>query len=259
MTRATSTAAAVVAEYGKRARFARGEIAAVVSPVLLDDLLNSAGHVAEIPCGAGHFLVDYARAGTIATLVDGSPAMLAAAIEQAAATGLRATPMCGYWQEMRLPVDIDLVVVPNGALNQLTCQTPLVDLLARLRENLNPGARVLAQVACTHIGGGVDTATFYDPASPHDVWLVDRQLDLTPPAPPVLRRRRQHRGGATLRIEFDYRDPSNACLHTTTVELVLFSRATVTEAFTAAGFADVRLLRGTEQLSEAVAVVGTDR
>lgn len=255
---ATSAAAAVVAEYDERARFAPGEIAAVATPLLLNDLLNSANRVTEIPCGAGHFLADYARTGTTATLVDASPTMLAAAVEQASAAGLCVAPTCAYWQEMTLPPDVDLVVVPNGALNQLACQTPIADLLVRLRESLSPGARVLAQVACTHLGG-VDTGTFYDPSSPHDVWLADRPLDLTPTAAPVLRLRRQHRSGDRLRIEFDYRDPSNARLLVTTVELVLFSTTTVTDAFTRAGFVDVRLLRGAGQPSEVVAVVGGDR
>ncbi len=57
----------------------------------------------------------------------------------------------------------------------------------------------------------------------------------------MLRRRRQHRDGNQLHIEFDYRDPAGTSLHTTTVELTSFSASKLTEAFTAAGFAPVRL------------------
>lgn len=216
------SATAVVASYDERVRFARAETVAVRRPRLLRGLLNSSSHVAEVPCGTGHFLADYARAGVAVTLVDANAAMLAVATENAIQMGLpveRTFPTPAYWQDVTLPDDVDLVVVPNAALNQLACQAPLTDLVTRLRAALCPDAEVLAQVACTHPGGGVDRATFYDPARQHGVWFADRWFEPTDAGGAVVRRRRQHREGNHLRIDFDYHDPAGTSLHATTVAM----------------------------------------
>lgn len=250
-----TTTVSVVAAYEGRARFARAETIAVRRPRLLRGLLDASTHVAEIPCGAGHFLTDYLCADVAVTLVDASPAMLAAAVDHAAETGLnahRTFPILSYLEELPPLHEVDLVVVPNAALNQLSCHTPLTGLLASLRASLHDGATVLAQTACTHSGSQVDTATFYDPTRPHGTWFTDRHFD-----PPVggarVRRRRQHRQGTRLRIEFDYRGPTGASLHTTDVELTLFSPAQLIEAFHIAGFTHVRPRPGHDRLSEVVA------
>lgn len=207
---ATSDAATVVASYEQRARFARTETATVRRPRLLRGLLDSATHIAEIPCGTGHFLGDYVRVEVSVTLVDASAAMLAAAVEHAVEAGLpadRTFPTLGYLHELHLRDGIDLVVAPNAALNQLAWQAPLIELLTSLRATVCPGAEVLAQVACTQPDAGVDTATFYDAARQHRVWFADRWFDPAQAGGAVLRRRRQYRDGNRLRIEFDYRDP----------------------------------------------------
>lgn len=253
-------ATCVVQSYQQRARFARAETAAVRRPQLLRGLLASVTHVAEIPCGAGHFLADYARAGVAVTLVDASAAMLAVAVEYAVEIGLpadRTVSALAYLQDLQLPDEVDLVVAPNAALNQLACQSPLNDLLVRLHRTLRPGADVLAQVACTHAGEGVDTATFYDPAQQPGKWFADRWFDPNHDGGAVRRRRRQHRAGDRLRIDFDYLDRAGTSLHATTVELELFSTSTLTETFTAAGFTHIRLLPGHGGLSEVLATVET--
>lgn len=256
------SAAVVVASYEARTRFVRAETATVSRPRLLRGLLGSATHVAEIPCGAGHFLTDYAGAGLAVTLVDASEAMLTEACGHARDAGLppeRTYTVHAYVQDLVVPEPVDLVVVPNAALNQLAAQAPLVDLLTGLRVSLRPGVEVLAQVVCTHAGGGVDGAGFYDPACQHRVWFADRWFDPAQAGGAVLRRRRQHWDGDRLRIEFDYRDPANTSLHTTTVELVLFSADMLSAAFTAAGFSHVRFLAGQGGLSEALATVDGGR
>src|SRR5262249_8172002 len=137
-----ATTAVVVSSYEARVPYARAETAAVRRPRLLRGLLDTAAHVAEIPCGAGHFLADYARAGVAVTLVDASTAMLAVAIEHAVNAGLRAertSPTAVYWQDLTPLDDVDLVVVPNAAINQLACQAPLPDLLTCLRASMRPG------------------------------------------------------------------------------------------------------------------------
>lgn len=255
MTTQREAAAAVVRAYETRARFARAETAAVHRPRLLRGLLDSVGHVAEIPCGTGHFLGDYARAGVAVTLVDANSAMLALAVEHAVEAGLpadRTFPTVAYLQALDLPTEVDAVVVPNGALNQMARQSPLADLLAALRRGMRSGAELLAQVACTH-PDGVDAATFYDANLPHQVWFTDRRFDPRQAAGAVLRRRRQHRDGDQVRIEFDYRDATNTSLHTTTVQLTLFFAQSLTDALTAAGFTHVRFLAGPSGLSEVLA------
>ncbi|MGH3564863.1 MAG: class I SAM-dependent methyltransferase [Pseudonocardia sp.] len=257
MTAATD-AAGVVATYEQRAQFARTETAAVRQPRLLRGLLESATHVAEIPCGAGHFLSDYARAEVTVTLVDASAAMLSVSVERAAKAGIstnRTFPTLAYLNDLRLPGGIDLVIAPNGALNQLACQSPLTDLLAALRKTMRNGTEVLAQVACIHPGGAVDAATFYDATCHSGVWLADRRFDATQAAGAAHRYRRQHRDGDCLRIDFDYQDATGKSLHTATVELTLFTARRLTEAFTAAGFAHVRFLPGQDGLSEVLATV----
>lgn len=256
------SSAAVVASYDERARFARAETAAVRPPRLLRGLLHTATHVVEIPCGPGHFFASYARAAVTVTLVDASATMLDAAVKHAAAAGQpvgRTLPTLAYLQDVVLAEDIDLIVAPNAALNQLARQTPLTELLARLRVATRSGTEVLAQVACTHPGGGVDTASFYDPDRQHRVWFADRWFNSDEAGGAMLRRRRQHRDDDRLRIEFDYRDHVGTLLHATTVELELFSTTRLTDAFTAAGFTHVRFLPGQNRLSEVLATAGGGR
>lgn len=268
------SANAVVAAYSARTPFARTETAAVRRPRLLSSLLNvspvdaAAGtvdrvvSVAEIPCGAGHFLTDYANAGSAVTLVDASAEMLAIAREHAHEAGLlphRTHTVCAYVQDLDLLAPVDLVVVPNAALNQLAAQSSLSVLLPRLRAIVRSGGELLVQVACLHPGGDVDTATFYDPARKHGAWLDDRWFGPARTGGALLRRRRQHRVGDRLRIEFDYHDVDGTSLHHTAVELALFTADTVTAALTAAGFTHVRFLPGQGGLSEFLATADGPR
>lgn len=266
--------AAVVAAYRARTSFARSETAAVRRPRLLPSLLTAApshtparmpervASVAEIPCGAGHFLADYATRDCAVTLVDASAEMLAIAREHAHEVGLpphRTHAVRTYVQDLVLPDPVDLIVAPNAALNQLAVQTPLSGLLARLRANVRSGGELLVQACCRHPGDVVDSATFYDPARPHKTWFDDRWFDPENTGGANLRRRRQHRAGDRLRIEFDYHDVNGTSLHHTTVELALFTAATLTAALTAAGFTHVRFLPGQGGLSEFLATVDGPR
>lgn len=257
---ARTTAATVVDSYQQRARFSRAETATVHHPRLLRGLLPDIGHVAEIPCGAGHFLDLYATADVAVTLIDACPAMLVAAVKHAVEVGLptdRTHPRVAYLQDLGQLSEVDLVVVPNAALNQLACQSSLPDTLAALRRAVRLGAQVLAQLACTYPGGGVDTAGFYDVERQDRVWFADRWFSPAHAGRAVLRRRRQHRIDHRLRIEFDYRDTAGRSLHTTTVELFLFSATELSRVFTDAGFGHVRFLPGMGGLSEVLATAET--
>jgi SAM-dependent methyltransferase len=252
-----ASAAAVVRSYTERARFARAETAKVRRPRLLPGLLRTSRHVAEIPCGTGHFLAEYARTGAAVTLVDACPTMLAAAVEHAVDAGVpaeRTIPTLAYLHELEFLTEVDLVVAPNAALNMLACQSSLTDTLSALRRALRPGVEVLAQTACTHPDGGVDTATFYDAARQHRAWFPDTWFNPAQTGGAVMRRRRQYREGDRLRVEFDYVDPAGRSVHATTVELALFSAQQLRDAFTAAGFVHVRFLSGRGGLSEVLAI-----
>jgi SAM-dependent methyltransferase len=249
-------AAEVVNAYKRRARFAAEDTVAVQRPRLLRGLLCEAAHVAEIPCGAGHFLTEYARTGCAATLVDASPEMLAVAMRNAVEAGLptdRTFPVVAFVQELGFLADVDLLVVPNGALNQLVCQSRLISLLASLHRAIRPGTTMLTQVVCTHGGQLVDTATFYDAAFPHGAWFIDRFLDPVRTDGAVFRQRRQHRRGSLLHIEFAYCDEAGASLGVMTAELELLSALNLAKAFAAAGFTDIRFVPGHGGPSEVVA------
>ncbi len=262
--RTSAAASAVVDGYEARARFARAEVDVVPRPRLLLGLLRTARHVAELPCGAGHFLADYAATRVEATLIDGNGAMLAAAIEHASAVGLpndRTHAQVQYVQQLGALAGVDLVVMPNAALNQLTCQTPLTELLATIHHALRPGVELIAQVACTHPGGGIDTAGCYDPIRQHGAWFVDRYLDPSRAGGAVLRRRRQHRrregnGAVRVRVDLDYVDTAGVSLHITSVELYLFSAEELTAALTSAGFSRLRFRLGYGALSDFAARAG---
>ena len=249
------TALAVVAGYEARAQFARAEVQGVARPRLLDRLLSTARHVAEIPSGAGHFLADYLTAAVEVTLIDGSVAMMTTALAHAATVGLPADrthhQLCLVQDLGHLP-QVDAVIIPNAALNQLAHQSPLTTVLATIRAALAPGARLLAQVICRHSDQYVDACGFYDPSQPHGQWFIDRELSLADGA--VVRRRRQHVEADELRVEFAYSDR-----HTTTVCLRILSVPDLLHAMDTAGFTRITFLPGHERLSEILATVPAAR
>jgi Methyltransferase domain len=249
----------VVEGYRVRAPFVRAEIAAVRRPQLLRGLLRAALHVAELPSGVGHFLTDYAHAGVEVTMIDASPDMLAVAPDHAAVAGMavgRIHTQVRLVQELDVLPSVDLVVMPNAALNQLACQTPLAELLTGIRAVLMPGVELLAQVLCSRAGGELDSSGFYDPGREHGVWFADRALrSLSANCSEgfVLRYRRQYRDPRRIRVEFDYRDSNGASLHAASVELRVFSVTELAEALLTAGFEHLRLLPGQGGLSEMLA------
>jgi hypothetical protein len=245
----------VVNGYTDRARFARAETDAVAPPRMLPGLLGTARHVTELPCGAGHFLDQYSAARLEVTLVDGNQAMLAAAVDHAGALGIAADRVHGRAQLLQdlapLP-SVDLAVIPNGALNQLACQTRLVDLLTGIRGALSANVHLLAQVLCSHGHGQLDASGFYDRAREPGCWFADRHLPSHTAA--VYRYRRQHHASPEdlLRVEFDYR-AGDRSVHTTAVTLRVLSPTGLLHAMAAAGFTPVHFLPGHGGLSEILA------
>ncbi|MGW5383973.1 NAD(P)-dependent oxidoreductase [Nocardia sp. NPDC003963] len=245
-------ASAVVASYDQRAVYSRAETATVARPRRLPQLLDTCRHVAEIPCGSGHFLTEYAQSHVAVTVADANPVMLAAALDHAHTAGVpaeRVTGLGGLLDALRLPGDVDLVVVPNGAINQLTCQSGLAAVAADLHAAIGrPGVQVVAQIA-----GPTAATGFFDPAQPDGIWVTDRHF--APAAEgAVIRRRRQFSTEARVRLELAYLDAQNRELHTATVDIALPTRAGILAAFTDAGFTHLRLKPGAGGFTELYAL-----
>jgi SAM-dependent methyltransferase len=254
---ASKTPADVVAGYTNRLPFIAAEVSAVPAPHALPAVLSNCSHVVELPCGPGHFLASYAAAGSRLTLVDGNQTVLAVAKARALAAGIppaRLSTRCALLAELPHLHDVDLAVLPGGALNQLAAQTDLPDLLAVLHRTLPAGARLVAQVCCQHSDSAQDHAGFLDPTQPDDVWFTDRQWTLPPVGAATDRQRRQHQNRAGLhRVDFAYRTSHGTVLHETTIELVVPSSRALTRALDDVGFTGITLAPGREHgLSELV-------
>ncbi|MBT8228123.1 MAG: hypothetical protein HKP61_18600 [Dactylosporangium sp.] len=240
---AAAGAQAVVDGYTARARFALAEAHHVHQPPVLAGLLAHAQHVLEIPCAGGHFLAAYATAGVRVTLADANPAMLAVATIHAQEVGLAAdqveTVHC-LLPEVPPVAGVDLVVVPNAAINQLLVCCELTALLAGLAAAA-PGARLLLQVVTVAADGRPDRCGCYDPTRPDGCWEVDRSFDPGRAGGATARWRHQRRRGNTLQIRFDYRDEDGDSLHTSTVTLHLLGRSNMLTDCTTAGLSDIEV------------------
>lgn len=250
--------AAVVAGYDQRAAFASAEAQHTPVPDALPGLLTTSRRVAELPCAAGHYLEAYAAAGCQLTLVDANRDMLAAATSRAALIGIadgQYTAIAAYVQGLP-PLDVDLLVLPNAAVNQLGCQLDLSPLFCHLVQAVPAGTRLLAPILCTR-GGSTDASAIYDPHAEHGQWFTDRTF--TPPAGGALRRlRRQHRTTDTVRLDFDYRTVNDTTAGSATVTLRLFSPAEILAACQVAGLCNARLSVG-NRLTELIATTGGHR
>ncbi|MFE9328767.1 class I SAM-dependent methyltransferase [Nocardia sp. NPDC052278] len=253
----STSAAEAVAAYDARAAYCRAETTSVAPPRLLHPLLTGCTHVAEVPCGTGHFIAEYAAVGLTVTLADANPVMLGYASEQAEAVGLpphRTTLECAYLNKLRLSPTVDAVIVPNAALNQLLCHAGTQELIEQLRAaTTRRDVRVLAQVMCGY-RDHTDVAGFYDQTRPHGMWFTDKRFEPAHADGVAVRRRRQQRHGDQLHIEFDYRDSRDRQLHTAVVDLLVVDPVALIAAFAAAGFSEIRFLPGDHGLSELLAV-----
>ena len=184
--------------YPERARFYDAEISQVPEPVLLAGLLRPGLAVAEMPSGTGHFLPAYQAAAADVTLVDACPQMLAAAQAQAAHTGNTITTVCALIEDLPGRAGpFGLIVMPNGALNQLAATAPPTAMLAAATRLLLPEGLILIQVLNPNVPCG-----FYDPGLPYGRWLEDRQFQI-PGGRTVTRRRRQHHHHDVVFIDFE--------------------------------------------------------
>lgn len=248
----------VVAGYDQRAVFAAADARHTPTPAALPALLAGAEHVVEVPCAAGHHLAAYATAGCRVTLIDANRTMLTAATNRATQAGItsdRCAGVAAFVQSLP-PLEADLLVVPNAAVNQLGCQLDLATLLGHLAHAVPVGARILAPILCTR-AADTDTSTFYDPHAAHGQWFTDRTFD--PAAGGAVRRlRRQHRDANSVRLDFDYRSQHDTSLLRATVTLRIYERAEILAACRPAGLTGAHLSTG-DRLTELIATVGPAR
>lgn len=250
-----------IEDYAARAAFAEDEAVTLPVPTGLGALLSAGATVAEVPCGTGHHLDRYAQVGCHVILIDGSKPMLARAQQRAHAAGIAAARLSGA--AGRIPgltarPAADLVVVPNGALNQLAAQTPLNEVLADLRGLLAPGGTLVAPVLVRHADDRLDSAPYFDSAAPPMTWAPDRAFDIEGLGHVTRHRRHHFEDPGVLSIDFDYRTAKSS-LHRSSVRLALLRPHDLLQALRRAGYARPRFQPGAGGLSEVCAENGQVR
>lgn len=232
------------AGYAQRVGYYATEISHVPEPTLLAGLLRPGLAVAEMPSGTGHFLPAYSAAGVDITLLDACPQMLATAQALAAESGIAVTTVSAAIEDLPGRVaPFDLIVMPNGALNQLAAGTPLAALLDIVTRLLTPGGHFLAQMLALGAACG-----FYDPGLPDGVWHQDRQFASEDGRTVTRRRRQQHRDGA-VHIDFELVSGGNP-LHRQQVTLRPIPIADVWAALAEAGLRTLHAGSGPGGLAE---------
>jgi SAM-dependent methyltransferase len=232
------------AGYSERARYYAAEISLVPQPALLAGLLRPGLEVAEMPSGTGHFLLAYSAARADVTLVDACPQMLAVAQAQAARREASVTTVCGMIEDLPGQAGpFDLVVMPNGALNQLAAAGPPATLLTAVARLLAPGGRILAQVLVPGAACG-----FYDPGLADGTWHRDRQFT-SEDGRLVTRRRRQHHHGGGVAIDFEM-SRDGQTVHRQQVALRLLAGKDMQAALAEAGLRAVDASSGFSSLAE---------
>jgi SAM-dependent methyltransferase len=217
------------AGYARRASWYAAEISGVPVPTLLAGVLRPGLAVAEMPSGTGHFLPAYSSAHASITLADACPQMLTAAQAQALRNGTVVATVCGMIEDLPGRTGpFGLIVMPNGALNQLAAAAPPGGLLTAIARLLVPDGLFLTQVLSPDVACG-----FYDPRLADQDWQEDRQFP-GEDGGPVSRRRCQHHEGDIVRIEFELR--SGGCVvHRQQVALKMMTAREVHAVLAGAG------------------------
>lgn len=217
------------AGYAERAAYYAAEISQVAEPALLAGLLRPGLAVAEMPSGTGHFLPAYSAAGASITLADACPQMLTAAQALASRIGAGVTTVCGMIEDLPGRTGpFGLIVMPNGALNQLAAATSPHRLLTAVARLLAPDGLFLAQVLSPDAACG-----FYDPGLADGTWHQDRQFP-GENGQLVTRQRCQRHLGDVIRIDFELASDGHP-VHRQQVTLKLMTDAEMQAALADAG------------------------
>jgi len=243
--------------YEGRARFYAAEIAAVPEPRLLTRLLRPGLRVAEMPSATGHFLSAYAACQAQVTLVDCCQEMLSAAGRRAEGIGLQGfrlvlNPIQNLASETG---PVDLVVIPNAALNQLAAGTHLVTLLTAVAQVLKPGGLLLLQILDLHDDGTIGACNFYTPGTGERELVTDRKFT-DDDGSLLVRRRQQSCAGRILHLRFQFLRNDRAC-YRHSVELRLLGVDDVRAALSVAGFGNIHAYYEAGRLTEVLACAGS--
>ena len=241
------------AGYARRASWYAAEISQVPEPALLSGLLRPGLAVAEMPSGTGHFLPAYSSARVSITLIDACAQMLTAAQVQASQDGIVIATVCGMIEDLPGRTGpFSLIVMPNGALNQLALAAPTGRLFTAVARLLVPDGLFLAQVLTPDAACG-----FYDPELADGDWHQDRQFPGD--GVPVSRRRRQHHEGDVVRIEFELTTLAGCLVHRQQVALKLMAIGEVHAVLAGAGLRVLQRGPGPSGLTEILCARQTRR
>lgn len=243
--------------YELRARFYAAEIAAVPEPRLLTRLLRPGLRVAEMPSATGHFLSAYAACRAQVTLVDCCQEMLSTAGRRAEGIGLKGlrvvlSPIQNLASEAG---PVDLVVIPNAALNQLAAGTHLVTLLTAVAQVLKPGGLLLLQILALHDDGTIGACNFYTPGIGEQELITDRKFT-DKDGSLLVRRRQQSCARRILHLQFQFLRTDRAC-YRHSVDLRLLGVDHVRAAPSVAGFGNIDIASGAGGLTEVLACAGS--
>jgi SAM-dependent methyltransferase len=232
------------AGYEERARYYPAETSHVPQPIQLAGLLRPGLAVAEMPSGTGHFLPAYSAASADVTLVDACRQMLAVAQAQATCRDASVTTVCSMIEHLPGQAGpFDLIIMPNGALNQLAVDTPPATLLAAATRLLAPDGRFLAQVLNPDAACG-----FYDPGLADGHWHQDRHFT-GEDGRLITRRRRQHHHGNIVGIDLEM-SCNDQTIHRQRVTLRLLRSEDLRAAAAEAGLRTIAASPGSSGLAE---------
>jgi SAM-dependent methyltransferase len=198
----------------------------------------------DVGCGTGRLLLVFLAEGIDVDGVDNSPEMLDLCRQKAHTLGLRPVLFGQRMQDLRLPHTYRTIFVPSSSFQLLIDPTAAAEALRRFRQYLEPdGILVMSFMLMwepppDHAAGAPDWIIQGEATRPDDGAVVRRwskaifdrvnQLDHTEDRYEVIR------GGEVINTEHHVRSPATR----------YYTQAQVVDMYRAAGFSDVRVVRG---------------
>jgi ubiquinone/menaquinone biosynthesis C-methylase UbiE len=198
----------------------------------------------DVGCGTGRLLLDFLAQGIHIDGVDNSPEMLELCRQKAQPLGLRPALFKQPMEELQLPRAYRTIIVPSSSFQLVTDRAAAAEAMHRFFQHLEPGGSLVMPFMLLWQGQtDSDTVTTdweirAEATRPDDGAVVRRwsrstfdvvgQLEHTEDRYEVIR------GGEVVEAEHQVRSPATRW----------YTQPQVVELYTAAGFADVRLVRG---------------
>lgn len=198
----------------------------------------------DVGCGTGRLLLDFLAQGIDIDGVDNSPEMLELCRQKAQRLGLRPALFQQPMEDLRLPRAYRTIIVPSSSSQLVTDRAAAAEAMHRFFRHLEPGGSLVMPFMLLW-QGQTDSHTVTtdweiraEATRPDDGAVVRRwsrstfdvvgQLEHTEDRYEVIR------GGEVVEAEHQVRSPATR----------RYTQPQVMELYTAAGFADVRLVRG---------------